>query len=278
MKSLVRSTAQPSPAEIGSPASVSSWPYRGMPASIRSVSRAPSPAGRTVAPSWSLLPISFMAMAAILAGRISSTPSSPVYPLRKTVNLISMKLDCSNEYRFMFRTSTGRISASRSITFGPWMATMAVASVVSVSSMSNPPVWRTASKWASSFSRLLALQITIQLLSALDTITSSSTPPASLHTSAYRHWPTFCVATLRVTTLSRNRCASGPANVSRPMCDTSNRLPLRRVCSCSSTIPRYSSGISHPAKSTSLAPAEAWKSWNGVRLSIVGGPYRPPPG
>jgi hypothetical protein len=79
MNSFVKSTAQPRPAEIGSVWSVSSWPYSGMPASSRSVSRAPRPAGLMVASARSIFPpSSFIAILAALAGMISSMPSSPV--------------------------------------------------------------------------------------------------------------------------------------------------------------------------------------------------------
>ena len=48
---------------------------------------------------------------------------------------------------------------------------------------------RTFLKWATSFSRLDALQTMIQFFESRPTITSSITPPASLQTRLYRAWP-----------------------------------------------------------------------------------------
>src|SRR5919106_5436217 len=55
-----------------------------------------------------------------------------------------------------------------------------------------------------------------------------------------------------------------PLASKRPICETSNKLTLFLVLTCSSIIPEYCKGISHPWKSTILAPYLTCKSYNGV--------------
>src|ERR671910_2650633 len=57
------------------------------------------------------------------------------------------------------------------------------------------------------------------------------------------------------------------------MCETSNMPAPVRTATCSWRIPSYWTGISQPAKGTSLAPARSWRSNSGVRrrVSAAGG-------
>src|SRR5207247_1330133 len=70
--------------------------------------------------------------------------------------------------------------------------------------------------------------------------------------------------------------AGAPSTRNSPMWEMSNSPTPVRTSWCSRTSPVYRSGISKPAKSTSLAPAAAWKRWNGVRLRVVAGTRRAP--
>jgi hypothetical protein len=55
------------------------------------------------------------------------------------------------------------------------------------------------------------------------------------------------------------------------MCETSKRPAPVRTATCSSRMPRYCTGMSHPAKGTSLARRAAWRPCSGVcrRVSVV---------
>ena len=61
---------------------------------------------------------------------------------------------------------------------------------------------------------------------------------------------------------------AGPLVSISPMCETSKTPHASRTATCSSRIPPYCTGISQPAKGTSLAPASTWRSNSGVRLSV----------
>src|SRR5262245_58187317 len=71
-------------------------------------------------------------------------------------------------------------------------------------------------------------------------------------------------ATLRVTRPSKNCAAPGPANRSRPMCETSNSPAAVRLAVCSATIDEYCTGIDQPAKSTIRPPWATCQSASGV--------------
>src|SRR5579884_1334938 len=53
------------------------------------------------------------------------------------------------------------------------------------------------------------------------------------------------------------------------MCETSKIPTSRRTARCSWRIPAYCTGISHPANGTSLAAADRWRSYSGVRRRAV---------
>ncbi len=92
INSLPRSTAQLNPAEIGSRLSPNSCPYNGIAASSRNVSRTPSPAGLIGASGLDISPDKRFHHHSAPSRRTQSisTPSSPVYPLRKSVNRLIM--------------------------------------------------------------------------------------------------------------------------------------------------------------------------------------------
>ena len=86
---------------------------------------------------------------------------------------------------------------------------------------------------------------------------SSRTPPSGLVRTLY------CApsSAILLTSLERMRCrnasASGPRVSISPMWLTSNTPTFVRTATCSSRMPAYCTGISHPANGTSLAPAAA---------------------
>src|SRR4051794_7925699 len=55
---------------------------------------------------------------------------------------------------------------------------------------------------------------------------------------------------------------------SSPMCDRSKRPARSRTARCSSRMPAYWTGISHPAKSIIRAPSATCRSWSGLRWSV----------
>src|SRR5438445_3990554 len=53
------------------------------------------------------------------------------------------------------------------------------------------------------------------------------------------------------------------------MCETSKMPTRSRTARCSSRMPEYWTGISQPPKSISFAPSSRWRSYSGVRFSVV---------
>ena len=64
--------------------------------------------------------------------------------------------------------------------------------------------------------------------------------------------------------------ASRPAISICPMWLTSNSPARVRTAMCSSTIPEYSTGMSHPPNSTIRAPSDRCAAFSGVFLSVPG--------
>ena len=102
---------------------------------------------------------------------------------------------------------------------------------------------------------------------------SSSTPPSSRHSTEYWAPRSAIFVTSFERTRWRNASAPGPLVSTSPMCDTSNTPAFVRTATCSWRMPSYCTGISQPAKGTSLAPAASWRSNRGVRrrVSAAGG-------
>ena len=95
---------------------------------------------------------------------------------------------------------------------------------------------------------------------------SSITPPSGWHIGEYSTRPGYILATSFVTRAFRNEAEPAPLTSNSPMWLTSNSPAARLTALCSSRMLRYCTGISQPAKSTSLAPCARWKSLSGVRL------------
>src|SRR5439155_10976602 len=101
-------------------------------------------------------------------------------------------------------------------------------------------------------------------------------PPSGRQKVGYMACPTVMPATSVGSARSRTATVPTPSTRNSPMWEMSKSPTPVRTSWCSRTSPVYRSGISKPAKSTSLAPAAAWKRWNGVRLRVVAGTRRAP--
>src|ERR1039457_1371187 len=70
-----------------------------------------------------------------------------------------------------------------------------------------------------------------------------------------------------------SRCTAasdpGPRNWMSPMCDTSNRPTPVRTAMCSATRPEYSTGMSHPPKSTIFALCARCVAFSAVLRSVA---------
>ena len=87
------------------------------------------------------------------------------------------------------------------------------------------------------------------------------TQPFSSGIRAYWDWFTSRASTLLERTCCRNLTFSGPSMSRRPMWLTSKIPQSLRQYRCSATMPvGYWMGISHPPKSTRVAPAATWAS------------------
>ena len=162
MNSVSNATTQPRPACNGVMSGPSSWPCSGRPASRRSVSRAPSPAG--VAPASAT---ACHNMAASPDGIEISSPASPVYPVPATVHSAPFQTISST----LKRPTVPKLGHTTAATFfaaGPCTAMTARCVVMS----SPPSVLRTDAVFD-------AFGMTsITPLWCHHTMMSSSTPPS----------------------------------------------------------------------------------------------------
>ena len=101
----------------------------------------------------------------------------------------------------------------------------------------------------------------ISLSSNRYTVQSSTKVPSGVRIAEYCTPPASSAETsLQVTRLTR-AFRSGPVISNSPMWETSNTPAAVRTAWCSARIPpAYCTGISQPAKGTSLAPDALWVS------------------
>ncbi len=83
-------------------------------------------------------------------------------------------------------------------------------------------------------------------------------PPSGVHIGVYMAWWSAMRARSFVTNPWIRGSAPGPAMSNSPMWDTSNRPARVRTARCSSMMPVYCTGISHPLNGTMRAPAATW--------------------
>src|SRR5512139_1491536 len=100
---------------------------------------------------------------------------------------------------------------------------------------------------------------------------SSTGHPVGIGRAEYCAWPSTSLATLFAVVRCRKAKAPSPSTSNWPMWETSKRPAAVRTALCSAMTPEYSTGMSHPPKSTILAPLSRWTALRGVlRSSAIG--------
>src|SRR5580698_10617491 len=93
---------------------------------------------------------------------------------------------------------------------------------------------------------------------------SSTNVPAEVSSPEYCAWPSRRFAALFEVTCCTRSSACGPRTSISPMWLTSNKPTRSRTARCSSMTPEYSTGMSHPPKSTIFAPMLRCTAFKGV--------------
>src|ERR671918_1079197 len=205
------------------------------------------------------------------SGTNSSTPRSPVYPLRATSTTTS-RYDPSAQVMKSSPSTAEKRGATSSSDRGPCTAIVTRSgrcSTTAPAESSSDRIESTASVFAAfgtTRSRSWSTRYVIR---------SSTIPPSSVRTIPYWAPPTETSARLPVMKRCRTSSASGPATSILPRCVRSNIPAASRTARCSVSTPAYSIGMAQPANSPSFAPSASCSSWSGVcrRSASTGIPW-----
>ena len=193
-------------------------------------------------------------------GTISSTPCSPVYPVRLIMQAIPSSSPSAKE------NAGASGSPRRSSARGPWTASNPYSSEISRTSepgISRSLIHSKSPSWLAAFT----ISRKRNGLSRY-TIRSSTIPPESLVRSVYCAWPSSSRSRSFESSDCRRPWARGPSTSSSPMCETSKTPQSVRTALCSGMTPSYCTGISQPANGTMRAPRATCRSKRGVRRSV----------